>query len=212
MASSTSSFRAFRPAHAALLAIAAIALGTAAAPALADGDEPGPTTPVETTPTTPVETTPATTPPVPAEPTTPETEPAGPPQTPLLARTDGVPPALALTAVRRDLEDARRHGLRVTYRVSEPVTLRTDVLIYGEVADRELRMCALPAAGPGDSLAKSTVLHTPVGASVVRVPFNVPSRRTLKKFYKLTVKVRLIATDRSGAETTVTKTIALKRQ
>ena len=208
-----------RSASAAALAVAAAVLAAAAAPALADEDPPA-TTPAETTPaqTTPVETTPTTTPEdapsTPVEAPTAERTPAqaAPSQTPLAGWSDALPPTIGLAAVRTDLEDARRKGLRVTYRVTEPVTLRADVLIYGEVVDRELRMCALPAAGPGESLAKLTVFRTPTGTNVVRVPFNVPSRRTLRKFLKITVRVRLIATDASGNATTVIKTAALKRR
>lgn len=193
-------------------------LAAAAAPALADVD-PAATTPVETTPaqTTPVDVPPTSPEPVattPAETTPIETLPtqSGPLQTTLAEWTDALPPTIGIAAVRTDLEEARRHGLRVTYHVTEAVTLRADVLIYGEIADRELRMCALPAAGPGESLAKLTVTRTQVGTRVVRVPFNVPSRRTLKKFLKITVRVRLIATDVSGNATTVYKTVSLKRR
>lgn len=185
----------------------------AAAPALADVD-PLPTSPAPTTPgpaTAPESTTPADT--APTTPTVDAAPPvsAGTPQISLVG-TDDLAPILGLASVRTDLEEARRNGLRVTYRVTEPVTLKADVLIYGEITDRELKMCALPAAGPGDSLAKTTIPWTPTGANVVRIPFNVPSKRTLKKFLKVTVRVRLIATDASGNATTALKTVALKRR
>lgn len=185
---------------AATLTIGASICAASAVPAVAD--EPAPSTPVETTP--------AQTAPEPTTPTAPT--PAPPSQVALVESSDAVPPAIGFAAVRTDLEDARRHGLRVSYRVTEPVTLRADVLIFGQVVDRELKMCALPAAGPGDSLAKLTVSRTAAGASVVRIPFNVPSRRTLKKFLRITVQVRLIAADQAGNETTVYRTVALKRR
>lgn len=181
----------------------AVALIAAPAVTLADPAAP-PSEP------TPIATTPDPAPPV--SPPAAEPVPVGAPQAPLVEWSDAVPPAIGFAAIRTDLADARRHGLRVSFRVTEPVTLRADVLIFGQVVDRELKMCALPAAGPGDSLAKLTIPRTAAGASVVRLPFNVPSRRTLKKFLRLTVQVRLIAADQAGNETTVYRTVALKRR
>lgn len=200
--SQTSGDRRLGRARIAALLVIGASLGAAnAVPALA-ADAPSASTPAETTP---AQTSP--------EPTTPPTpEPAPTDQVALVEWSDAVPPAIGFAAVRTNLEDARRNGLRVSYRVTEPVALRADVLIFGQVVDRELKMCALPAAGPGDSLAKLTVSRTVAGASVVRIPFNVPSRRTLKKFLRITVQVRLIASDQAGNETTVYRTVALKRR
>ncbi len=135
---------------------------------------------------------------------------APPPQVPLAApAADVLAPTVGLTGVRHRLEYARRNGLRVDYALSEPSSLRADVLIYGDVYDRELKMSALPGAGPGDSLAKATSAAAEAGPGVVRLAFNVPARRTLRKFLKLTVLVRLIATDAAGNETTAYKRVTL---
>lgn len=206
--SQTSGDRRLGRARIAALLVIGASLGAAnAVPALA-ADDPSASTPAETTPaqTSTEPTTPPTPEPAPAP------APAPTDQVALIEWSDAVPPAIGFAAVRTNLEDARRNGLRVSYRVTEPVTLRADVLIFGQVVDRELKMCALPAAGPGDSLAKLTVSRTAAGASVVRIPFNVPSRRTLKKFLRITVQVRLIAADQAGNETTVYRTVALKRR
>jgi hypothetical protein len=207
---------------AALAATAAMAMSVG--PALADEAPVDGSTPVDTTPvdgTTPIETTPVdrTTPsattPADAAPVASSTAEGGaaapvPAQVPFAAASsDLFAPKVAIGKVGRQLEVARRHGLRVTYTVSERVHLRADVLIYGDVADRELRMSALPAAGPGDSLAKATISRTATGTNVVRLPFNVAARRTLRKFYKITVRVRLIATDAAGNESTSYKRLSL---
>lgn len=131
------------------------------------------------------------------------------PQVPLAApAADVAAPSVAITAVRHRLEYARRNGLRVDYTVTEASHLKVDVLIYGDVYDRELAMSALPGAGPGDSLAKATVAVA-AGSGVARAAFNLPARRTLRKFLKLTVLVRLIAADAAGNETTAYKRVTL---
>ncbi|MBJ7471483.1 MAG: hypothetical protein JHD16_09280 [Solirubrobacteraceae bacterium] len=134
----------------------------------------------------------------------------GPPQVAFVERgTDLLPPKIAIVDVRRDLSSALRNGLRVTYTAGEPALLRADVLIVGDVVDRELLMSALPAAGPGDSLAKATIGRTPTGENVVRLAFNPAAKRTLRKFLKITVRLRLIASDAAGNQTVVHKRIAL---
>lgn len=199
--SSSAAIRAFR------LGLAAAVAGAlwAAGPVLAGS--PAETTP-ETTPV--VETTaPPADPSLPPAP--PATEPATPPaQVPLVAASpDMLAPAVAISAVRHRLEYARRNGLRVAFSLSEPALLKADVLLYGEVNDRELRMSALPAAGPGDSLAKATVSAPPSAKGVVRLTFNLAARRTLRKFLKLTVLLRVIATDAAGNTATAYKRVTL---
>lgn len=180
------------PTRVTLAAVAALAFG--ATPALADDAPPTAAAPVVA--------------PEPALVVAPVAEPA--PQAPLAAfSADVFAPQLEIGDVRRQLEVARKTGLRVTYTASEPVTLQADVQIFGDVADRELRMSALPGAGPGDSLAKATIVGVPTGTNAVRVPFNLAARRTLRKFFKITVRVRLIATDAAGNATTSYKRVSL---
>ena len=191
-----------------ILAIAG-AMTLSAGSALADEPTAGTSPAVETTPasTAPQATT--------SDPSAPEatTEPAplqAGAQVPLVAASsDLLAPRVVIGEVRHQLEAARRTGLRVTFSTSEPVTVRADVLIYGDVVDRELQMSALPAAGPGDSLAKATFSQRAAGKVAVRLPFNVAARRTLRKFYKLTVRVRLIAADAAGNESTTYKRVTL---
>lgn len=167
----------------------------AAAPAGADESPlPQPTT---TTPTPVAAAVPVSTPvpvaaPVPVE--TPDT----------------LPPAITVVQVRHRLTPARRHGLRVTYSVTEAVLLRADLLLATETTDRALRMAALPGAGPGDSLAKATIARTPTGEHVVRVMFNAPARRALRPFLKVTLILRLIASDAAGNETVTLRPVTLK--
>lgn len=199
---------------------AAPALGVSSASAQDDLPRPTETTPTptETTPTpaettpTPTETTPEPSGITPAAAQTPPPTTANvapPPSSTPLAETTA--PGVELLDLRHDLESARRHGLRLTLRLTEPATVRADVLLHGGVVDRELRMCALPAAGPGDSLAKVVVWQASAGSFVVRVPFNVPSRRTLRKFLKIAVRVRIIATDVSGNSSTTVRPVSLRR-
>lgn len=129
--------------------------------------------------------------------------PLGAPAADLLA------PRVAIAAVSHRLEYARRNGLRVGYTLSEAAQVSADVLLYGEVNDRELKMSALPAAGPGDSLAKASVSAAPTAGGVVRLAFNVAARRTLRKFLKLTVLLRVMATDAAGNTATAYKRVTL---
>lgn len=176
-----------------LLLVAASVLALNAAPAAADDAVPPAPATAEAVSTTPA-----------------PVEPAPIAQVPLSANvSDLFAPDVAIGEVRRELESARRNGLRVSYSLSEAATLKADVLIFGDVVDRELKMSALPAAGPGDSLAKATISRSPTGENVVRVPFNVAARRTLRKFYKITVRLRLIATDAAGNESVAYKRVTL---
>ncbi len=140
----------------------------------------------------------------------PNQNPSAPAQVPLVATTtDVTPPTVTIGSLGHRLEHARRKGLRFTFALSEPARVRADVLLYGDATDRELKMAALPAAGPGDSLAKLTLPGATAGAGIARLPFKVAARRTLRKFLKLTVLVRVIATDAAGNESTAYKRLTL---
>lgn len=132
------------------------------------------------------------------------------PRTPSGAPADTTPPALSIGATSKQLSLARRHGVRVAYRVNERVRIRADVMLTSLATAPALTYATAPAAGPGRALASADVTRLP-GDNALRIQFNYRALKVLRPFIKLTVNVRLIATDAAGNETTAVRRVVLRK-
>ena len=121
----------------------------------------------------------------------------------IVALTPG--PSLRLVSAGKHLYAARMKSMNVTADVAGAASLKGWVV---------LPKAAVKAAGEGKAtrdltLARISIRQPPSGRVILKFKFDGPAQEALLRFYKVTVHVRLAATDAKGNVTTVEQSVAL---
>lgn len=127
----------------------------------------------------------------------------GPEQTPTGGRTGALGPSLRFVSSGHRLYAARMKSLNAKVDVAGAATLKAWVILPKSAAK------AADAARHDVTLARLSQRQPPSGRVTLKFRFDGPAQETLLRFYKVTVTVRLAATDAAGHVRTVDQAVSL---
>lgn len=121
-------------------------------------------------------------------------------------RARPVGPTIRIRSSAKGLTRAIRRGLRIRLDLAGARTVKAYV-----IAERPRDEGLLtPSAGTGfTTLGRAAFRDLPSQTQTLAIPFTRAAKRGLPRFLKITVTVRIVATDKAGNRTTVERDIAL---
>jgi hypothetical protein len=120
-----------------------------------------------------------------------------------------VGPTLTVRATSSRLSLARKRGFNVKYDVSGATSVRTWVLLSSALSEYGLDVQA--KAGDTVTIARASTKVLKDGRITQNLTFDGQAEAALLKFYRVTVTLRLVATDAAGHKTTVEQPVTLSR-
>jgi hypothetical protein len=120
-----------------------------------------------------------------------------------------VRPTITVRATSSRLSLARKRGFNVKYDVAGTTSVKTWVVLSSALSEYELDVQA--KAGDTVTLARASQKITSDGRVSQRLAFDAKAQAALLKFYRVTVTLRMTATDTAGRRTTVEQPVTLSR-
>jgi hypothetical protein len=125
---------------------------------------------------------------------------------PIAERPQVLGPTVRVRSSAKGLSRAMRRGLRVKLDLAGATTLKAYLIVARPSNE------GLFSFGPGSTtftIGRLSLKNPPSQTQTIAIPFTKDAREVLPRFLKITVTVRLVATDRAGNRTVVERQVAL---
>lgn len=125
---------------------------------------------------------------------------------PISDRTTPLGPTLRLRSSAKGLTRAMRRGLRIQLDVAGATSLKAYVLVARPSNEN---LFSFADGSTTYTIGRLSLDRPPSQRQTIAIPFTKDARKVLPRFLKITVTVRLVATDAAGHRTVVERQVAL---